>query len=235
MGITLFAFVYGQVPFHDDNIVALYSKIRHQPVTFPQLPAISSKLKDLIENMLVKDPVKRIVLPDIKVRNATLQLWRDRDFVPLQQHDWVTKDRTSPMPSEEENCQLVEVTEEDVAKVITSIPKLDTLILIKHMLKKHSFQVSKLLWLPVVCNFLLFQNPFLHRRRNHRPSNPEQLMAKHHIARSGRSNSAPDSYNWTLNKQVSLDSSLEAVTEVTLDTTESKLVEEEKHVVEKRW
>lgn len=47
-----------------------------------------------------------------------------------------------PLPSEEENCHLVEVTEEDVAKVITSIPKLDTLILIKHMLKKHSFQVS---------------------------------------------------------------------------------------------
>lgn len=29
-----------------------------------------------------------------------------------------------------------------MAKVVTSIPKLDTLILIKHMLKKHSFQVS---------------------------------------------------------------------------------------------
>jgi len=55
----------------------------------------------------------------------------------------VTKHGLHPLPSEEENCHLVEVTEEDVARVITSIPKLDTLILIKHMLKKHSFQVKK--------------------------------------------------------------------------------------------
>lgn len=46
------------------------------------------------------------------------------------------------LPSEEDNCQLVEVTEEDVAQVVTSIPKVSTLILIKTMLKKHSFQVN---------------------------------------------------------------------------------------------
>lgn len=55
----------------------------------------------------------------------------------------MTKDGQFPLPSEEENCHLVEITEEDVAKVVTSIPKLDTLILIKHMLKKHSFQVGQ--------------------------------------------------------------------------------------------
>lgn len=54
---------------------------------------------------------------------------------------WVTKDGQCHLPSEEDNCHLVEVTDEDVARVVTSIPKLDTLILIKHMLKKHSFQV----------------------------------------------------------------------------------------------
>lgn len=53
----------------------------------------------------------------------------------------MTRNGRFPLPSEEENCHLVEITEEDVAKVVTSIPKLDTLILIKHMLKKHSFQV----------------------------------------------------------------------------------------------
>jgi [calcium/calmodulin-dependent protein kinase] kinase len=48
----------------------------------------------------------------------------------------------SPLPSEEENCELVEVTDEEVQQVIQSIPKLDTLILVKTMLKKHSFQVG---------------------------------------------------------------------------------------------
>lgn len=54
----------------------------------------------------------------------------------------MTKDGADPLATEEENCQLVEVTEEDVLKVVTSIPKLDTLILIKTMLKNHSFQVQ---------------------------------------------------------------------------------------------
>lgn len=60
----------------------------------------------------------------------------------LQEDSWVIKNGKFPLPSEEENCHLVEITEEDVARVVTSIPKLDTLILIKHMLKKHSFQVG---------------------------------------------------------------------------------------------
>lgn len=59
----------------------------------------------------------------------------------LQEHEWVTAGGTDPLPSEQENCRLVEVTDEDMAQVVTSIPNLSTLILIKTMLKKHSFQV----------------------------------------------------------------------------------------------
>lgn len=62
----------------------------------------------------------------------------------LQQHTWVTKRGVSPLPSEEDNCELVEVTDEEVQQVIQSIPKLDTLILVKKMLKNHSFQVRNL-------------------------------------------------------------------------------------------
>lgn len=60
----------------------------------------------------------------------------------FQTHNWVTQNGTAPLPSEEENCVLVEVSEEEVLQVVKSIPKLDTLILIKTMLRKHSFQVS---------------------------------------------------------------------------------------------
>ena len=62
----------------------------------------------------------------------------------LQQHTWVNKGGESPLPSEEDNCELVEVTDEEVQQVIQSIPKLDTLILVKKMLKNHSFQVCNL-------------------------------------------------------------------------------------------
>lgn len=188
MGVTLYAFVFGQVPFYDDHIVGLYSKIKSQPINFPEQPYISDELKDLIQKMLVKDPTKRITLPEIKV------------------HPWVTRNGQCPLPSEEENCHLVEVTEEEVAKVITSIPKLDTLILIKHMLKKHSFQ-----------------NPFLHRRdttavpavsHSSSISTPRQ-----YIGQSGRSNSAPGSYDWHHEKQLSIDLSLQSVEEVATDQT----------------
>lgn len=187
MGVTLYAFVYGKVPFMDDNIIALYSKIRYQTVEFPvHGPQVSAELKNLIRRMLDKDPALRITLPEIK------------------EDVWVTSHGQCPLPSEEENCHLVEVTEEDVAKVITSIPKLDTLILIKHMLKQHSFQ-----------------NPFLHRRGAHRTSNPETTRGgsgrQHLLSRSGRSNSAPGSY-W--DRQVSGETPLEAVTEhVAVDST----------------
>lgn len=67
MGITLYAFVYGRVPFFEENIIALYTKIIHQPVEFPNMPKISENLKDLIRKMLTKDPKTRITLPDIKV------------------------------------------------------------------------------------------------------------------------------------------------------------------------
>ncbi|XP_049824391.1 calcium/calmodulin-dependent protein kinase kinase 2 isoform X6 [Aethina tumida] len=184
MGITLYAFVYGKVPFYDENKIGLYSKIRSQPVEFPDKPEISDELKDLIRKMLIKDPTKRITLAEIKL------------------HPWVTKEWLHHLPSEEENCHLVEVTEEDVAKVITSIPKLDTLILIKHMLKKHSFQ-----------------NPFLHRRDTQigTDRSDDKSAQRQHIGRSGRSNSAPGSYDWLQEKQLSLDSPLEAVKEVNVD------------------
>lgn len=68
----------------------------------------------------------------------------------FQEHPWVTSHGAYPLPSEEENCSLVEVTEEDMMKVVTSVPKLDTLILVKAMLKKHSFQVNKFFF----CSFV---------------------------------------------------------------------------------
>jgi len=166
LGVTLFSLVYGKVPFTADTIPALYHKIQTQPLVFPPSPTLSSDLHDLIVKMLQKDPNERITLQQIK------------------EHPWVTRHGTCPLATEAENCQLVEVTEEDVRKVVTSIPKLDTLILIKTMLKKHSFQ-----------------NPFL----------GDSLVRK--FQKNGRSHSAPGSYEWQNNRAASAETSLSAVTE----------------------
>nr|CAD7197367.1 unnamed protein product [Timema douglasi] len=124
MGVTLYAFVYGNIPFYNDNVLTLYKKIQNDSVQFPKDPRVSDELKDLITRMLHKDPCQRLTMPEVK------------------SHPWVTANGTKLLPSEEENCVLVEVTDEEVMQVMKSIPKLDTLILVKTMLKKHSFQVS---------------------------------------------------------------------------------------------
>ena len=118
----MFSLVYGKVPFHDENILALYNKIRVQDVEFPDEPEISPELKELIRRMLIKHPKDRITLPEIK------------------NHDWVTGYALYPMVPESDNCgTLLEVTDEEVQGGVQHVPKLDTLILVKTMIKNHSF------------------------------------------------------------------------------------------------
>ena len=68
LGITLYALVFGFVPFCDSNIVNLYYKIQHEPLVFPRQPLFSSALQDLISKMLQKDPSSRITISEIKVK-----------------------------------------------------------------------------------------------------------------------------------------------------------------------
>lgn len=121
LGVTLYCLVFGKIPFEDTNILSLYNKIRVQPVQLPDSEDISTELADLLMKMLKKDPEERITLKDIK------------------NHDWVTGYGVYPMMDEDENCQLIEVTEHEVQNSVRSIPKLDTLILVKPAGKKMSF------------------------------------------------------------------------------------------------
>ncbi|KAK6746363.1 hypothetical protein RB195_012463 [Necator americanus] len=115
LGITLYAFVIGKVPFWDAYVIALHRKIKNDPVVFPEEPHLSDPLKDLILGMLKKDPGHRLLLQEVKI------------------HAWVTRRGTCPMPSEEENCHLVTVTDEEIENCVRVIPRLDTLILVKAM------------------------------------------------------------------------------------------------------
>uniref|UniRef100_A0A8D8ST04 calcium/calmodulin-dependent protein kinase n=1 Tax=Cacopsylla melanoneura TaxID=428564 RepID=A0A8D8ST04_9HEMI len=122
LGITLFAFVFGRLPFDAESIPELHELIRTKEIEFPSHPSVSNGLKSLILQMLEKNPNQRITLEQIK------------------EHRWVTKHGAWSLPSEADNCHLVTVSEDDVRNVIKNFPKLDTLILIKTMLKNHSFQ-----------------------------------------------------------------------------------------------
>ncbi|NWZ64057.1 KKCC2 kinase, partial [Acrocephalus arundinaceus] len=121
MGITLYCFVFGQCPFMDERILSLHNKIKTQTLEFPDQPEITDFLKDLITRMLDKNPESRISVPEIKL------------------HPWVTKNGAELLPTEDENCTLVEVTEEEVENSVKHIPSLATVILVKTMIRKRSF------------------------------------------------------------------------------------------------
>uniref|UniRef100_A0A7N9CB31 calcium/calmodulin-dependent protein kinase n=1 Tax=Macaca fascicularis TaxID=9541 RepID=A0A7N9CB31_MACFA len=77
-------------------------------------------------------------------------------------HPWVTRHGAEPLPSEDENCTLVEVTEEEVENSVKHIPSLATVILVKTMIRKRSFG-----------------NPFEGSRREERSlSAPGNLLTK---------------------------------------------------------
>ncbi|KAL3073832.1 hypothetical protein niasHT_034864 [Heterodera trifolii] len=121
LGITLYALVIGNVPFWDKYVIALHKKIKTQDIVFSESAEISEQLKELILGMLMKDPGLRFDITQVKV------------------HPWVTMDGRKPMPSEEENCHLVEVTEQEVTESIRVMPHLGTLILVKAMGRKKHF------------------------------------------------------------------------------------------------
>ncbi|XP_065078823.1 calcium/calmodulin-dependent protein kinase kinase 1 [Ochlerotatus camptorhynchus] len=175
LGATLYSIVHGNVPFIAISVPGVYENIKNDPLQFPPTSTISPELKDLIETMLDKDPQLRITLPQIK------------------EHCWVTKFGRYPLPSEEENCRLVQINDEDMTTVVKSIPKLDTLILIKTMLKKHSFL-----------------NPFTRGISGRAPQVGGSRIER--FSRSGRSNSAPGDYH-TSERQPSNESLLPSVTE----------------------
>ncbi|CAG4931498.1 unnamed protein product [Colias eurytheme] len=184
LGVTLYAMVTGRVPWTAPSAVELQRRVLSEPLSFPSRPQLSRALKRLLARMLDKDPVNRATMREIK------------------EHEWITSCGKDPLPSEQENCRLVEVTDEDMARVVTSIPNLSTLILIKTMLKKHSFQ-----------------NPFLRSREGSRRDSSDSsagpasacASARATLSRAGRSLSAPG--NYLTDKQVSFDINLDSVEE----------------------
>lgn len=80
LGVTLYAFVFGDVPFRSQAIPVLYEQIKNEDVYFPAKITISNDLKDLILEMLNKDPEKRINMQEIKVRHLLGTQERPENF-----------------------------------------------------------------------------------------------------------------------------------------------------------
>ncbi|KAF9406238.1 hypothetical protein HW555_013321 [Spodoptera exigua] len=193
LGVTLYAMVTGKVPWIGSSAIELQRKVLAEPLTYPPKFQPSKQLRHLLSRMLDKDPATRATLQEVK------------------DHEWITDGGKDPLPSEQENCRLVEVTEEDMAQVVTSIPNLSTLILIKTMLKKHSFQG-------------------VHQLSRESSEKSTAAAKRGGLARAGRSLSAPGNY-LTESRQSSFDIGLESVQESrdqSLDVTAKEKSPQEK-------
>ena len=63
-GIILFAMLCGYLPFEDKNNEVLFDKILECKIEYPEF--LSEESKDLIRKILVREPEKRITIPEIK-------------------------------------------------------------------------------------------------------------------------------------------------------------------------
>lgn len=89
LGVTLYAFIFGDIPFKNQAIPKLYEQIQNEEVSFPAKISISDELEDFIMKMLHKDPEKRVNMEQIKVSNRRLSSIRRDLFSPyrIQSHE----------------------------------------------------------------------------------------------------------------------------------------------------
>jgi serine/threonine protein kinase len=96
LGIVAFQIFYGDTPFYDDSVQVMFDKIVHSE---PQVPKYGHPdAIDLMRNLLVKDPARRIDFEGLKKHKFFVGVdWEKvaRCEVPpkgFQQGDWVDTD-----------------------------------------------------------------------------------------------------------------------------------------------
>jgi len=63
IGVLLYVLVCGCFPWYGNDMCTLFQKIQKDPVNLP--PHLSQELKDLLSQLLHKDPAERITIPNI--------------------------------------------------------------------------------------------------------------------------------------------------------------------------
>ena len=114
-GIILFTLLCGYLPFDDQNVTALFKKIRVGHFKIPTY--LSQEAADLVTSMLQVYPVKRITIQEIKDHEWFQQDLPEHLFPQKDQEN--TSDTIDPVVISEV-CQKLGVKAEDVVAAIQS-------------------------------------------------------------------------------------------------------------------
>ncbi|KZF22585.1 Pkinase-domain-containing protein [Xylona heveae TC161] len=123
MGVTLYCLRFGRLPFEKHGMLELFESIRSDSVEFAD--GCDPQLQDLLSKILVKDPAKRLTIPEIR------------------KHPWVTKEGTDPLLSAEENTaeKMEPPTEEEMNSAITD--KMSKLLIVMKAVAKFKSLLTK--------------------------------------------------------------------------------------------
>ena len=97
-----YCFLFGSVPFAESSLLKLYTTIRTYPPPLDRRVInrprnhLSDDARNLLEQLLNKDPAKRMTMPRLRA------------------HAWVTRHDTDPMDPWHINCGLVAVGPDDI-------------------------------------------------------------------------------------------------------------------------
>ncbi|KNC98571.1 CAMKK/ELM protein kinase [Spizellomyces punctatus DAOM BR117] len=114
MGVTLYCFIFGQVPFMAETEFELFNVISKKTLEFPSHIRITDDLRDLFTKLLDKDPSTRITLEETK-----LHPWTTADLTPEEREAWLQQ--TDPTL---QYGAPVQVTDEDVRGAVTIMSRI---------------------------------------------------------------------------------------------------------------
>lgn len=69
IGMMFYGMLYGTLPFFGETEDEIIDKIVNAPLKFPPKVPVSAEAKDILKNMLNKDPAKRASLLEIMTTN----------------------------------------------------------------------------------------------------------------------------------------------------------------------
>ncbi|EQC39068.1 CAMKK protein kinase [Saprolegnia diclina VS20] len=114
LGITLYAMLFGSLPYFSAEVTELFDMIQNNPITLPNAVQAHLELTSLLLGLLEKDPAKRLTITEMK------------------RHPWVNRGYESQREDfQSQQIETVEVSADDIQNAFTRIPSMAALTRMK--------------------------------------------------------------------------------------------------------